>query len=68
MVILNMKERAIAVFDEDKTKTELLREPWVPLLRRLKRGETVGDFQFEYVTWFFTVISDSSELAKAKLA
>lgn len=68
MVIVNMEERAIAVFDKDKTKAELLRGPWAPLLQRLKSGETVGGFKFEYATQFFTVISDGSEVAKAKLA
>lgn len=56
------------MFDNDKTNAELLREPWAPLLERLKSGETVGGFRFEYATQFFTVISNGSEVAKAKLA
>ena len=69
MVIVNMEERAIAVFDNDGTKAELLRsKPWAPMLQRLRAGEEVNGLKFEYATQFFTVISDGSELAKAKLA
>ena len=76
MVIVNVEDRAIAVFDNSTgmerygmTKEELLKKKsWETMLKRLQNGEKeVGGFKLEYSTQFFTVISDGSELAKTKL-